>query len=91
MTCGRRPNCLRFPGARGAGEAGRCVGGHVQLAGRGKHAVGICDDGVGICDDRAGARGGCDAGAGKVGRGMEGEWSSSTGTWAVELMVLRTS
>ena len=43
----------------------RGVGGHVQLAGRGKHAVGVCDDGEG-------ARGRDDEGAGGAGGGGGG-------------------
>ena len=41
------------------------AGGHVQRAERGKHAVGVCDDG-------AGARGGDDEGAGGAGGGAGG-------------------
>jgi len=46
----------RSPGGddEGTGGAGGGAGGHVQGAGRGQHAVGVCDDG-------AGARGGADA------------------------------
>jgi hypothetical protein len=35
----------RGGGDEGAGGAGGCAGEHVQRAERGKHAVGVCDDG----------------------------------------------
>ena len=58
-------NALWAYATMGAGGAGGGAGGHVQRAGRGKHAVGVCDDG-------AGARGRGDAGAGGAGGGAGG-------------------
>ena len=56
---------VRVGDDEGAGGAGRVAGGHVQCAGRGKHAVGVCDD-------EAGARGGDDEDAGGAGGGAGG-------------------
>ena len=62
-TMGREPGAGVMRGLEGRAEA---VAGTLQCAGRGQHAVGVCDDG-------AGARGGGDAGAGGAGGGGGGD------------------